>query len=76
MSQDARKEELKALFCGKLVQVTLSDSRVLRGKLECFDNGQNVILGDSTQINDGANTSLGFVMLPGSHIKRIDLEES
>lgn len=73
--QESRKVQLRELLLGKTVHVTLSDDRVIKGRLDCFDGGKNVILSESCQLSkDNSTTQLGYVMLPGHHIKEMELE--
>ena len=72
---ESRKLQLRELLLGKTVHVTLSDDRVIKGRLDCFDGGKNVILSESCQVlKNNAITQLGYVMLPGQHIKGVELE--
>jgi small nuclear ribonucleoprotein (snRNP)-like protein len=40
---ETEKNALKERFLGKLLKLTLSDNRVLLGKLECLDGDKNLI---------------------------------
>lgn len=72
---EARKAQLIQMFNGATVNVTLSDDRLIRGKLECLDSGRNLILGESFQImkDDDSKASLGYVMIPGQHVRKVEL---
>jgi small nuclear ribonucleoprotein (snRNP)-like protein len=73
-SANERKELLKQLLCGKTVRLLLDDERQIQGKLECFDKGKNIMLADTVQLHKDATLSqLGSVMIPGSHIRRVEL---
>jgi len=68
------QEKLRVTFIGKQVRITVSDGRVVKGSLECLDKNKNVILGDTVQIEpDNTESLLGFVMLPGAHIVKVEL---
>lgn len=63
-------------FIGKQVQVTLDDARVVYGKVECLDSDRNLILGNTVQRPKAADQEpvlLGYVMLPGSHIVKVEM---
>ncbi len=55
-----------------VVRVTLSDGRVVEGKLQCFDNLGNMILGHAVQIPSATGrrvpVRLGLVLAPGDNI--------
>ena len=70
------KQQLKDKFGGKTIRVTLSDQRVVKGRLECLDNGKNLILGDAYQVEqDSKQYFIGYAMLPGHHIVNVEMEE-
>eukprot|EP00041_Stephanoeca_diplocostata_P026049 m.694353 g.694353 ORF g.694353 m.694353 type:complete len:487 (-) comp22881_c0_seq1:3308-4768(-) len=77
------RKQLEGLL-GRQLRVTLSDGRLIYGKLLCTDRDRNLVLGDSdeynkcsgTEIGDGDAASsgyefrrrIGLVMVPGAHI--------
>ena len=71
-SDNSRKEQLVAKFKGQTVRVTLSDERVVVGRLECFDSGKNIILGDTVQVMSDGPMHMGYIMLPGNHVRRLE----
>lgn len=68
-------ERVKALL-DKVMQVELSDGRLVEGHLECFDKLGNMILGDAYEVRDKNGSSrsrfaLGLVLAPSSAIAAI-----
>jgi small nuclear ribonucleoprotein (snRNP)-like protein len=55
--------ELLASLLGSRVRVTLSDGRVMDGSFECVDSSLNVIVRDR---------DLGWVMVPGPHVAKVE----
>lgn len=68
---------LQDKFIGKKLQVTLDDNRVVKGFMECVDSDRNMILGETTQIQNQAGEKnevyLGYVMLPGDHVRKVEI---
>ena len=74
MSDEDEKQRLIHLLSGKVVRVTLSDNRMVQGKLECLDRDKNVILGEAVQCDSTLlNAYMGFIMLPGPQITKVEL---
>lgn len=56
-----------------VVQVELTDGRVVEGHLECFDKPGNIILGDAYEVRgkngkERARFALGLVLAPASAV--------
>ena len=59
----------------RTVRVTVSDDRIVVGKLICVDNFGNLIVED-TIIHDAVGTqNLPSVMVPGKHIVKLEVSQ-
>jgi small nuclear ribonucleoprotein (snRNP)-like protein len=58
-----RGGDLLASLLGSRVRVTLSDGRVVDGSFDCVDSSLNVIVRDR---------DLGWVMVPGPHVAKVE----
>ena len=47
--EDPRITEFKKQFVDKVIKITLTDKRVLYGKLSCIDKQKNIVLADSIE---------------------------
>lgn len=62
----------------RVLRVTLSDGRVVQGRLECFDNLGNFILAHAIQVPREAGVApvtLGLVLAPGKHVVAVAVRE-
>ena len=57
----------------RTVRVTISDDRVVVGKLICIDNYGNLIVENSTIHNTDGHQSISNVMVPGKHIVKLEI---
>lgn len=70
-----------AKYLRKHLKVTLSDGRVIVGFFLCTDSDMNLILGDSSEFEVSSTSEdgklekrrhVGSVMVPGSHIVKVE----
>ena len=71
---------LERRLLGAWVRVTLSDGRAVVGTLDAVDSDRNVVLSSAAQTNagpgGGARIQLGYAMVPGSAIVRVEVGET
>lgn len=51
---------------GKVIKVSITDGRVVKGQLQCIDNSLNLIITDTLSLPE--QQKLGPIMVPGEHI--------
>ena len=69
----ARAQEL----LGSQLRVTLSDGRVLLGRLHCLDWKQNILLRDTAEVAQAGSPgrkALGLVAVEARHVTRYEVE--
>ena len=65
---------LKDLLNRKLI-VTISDTRQFEGVMMCTDSNGTVILSDSIETRLGRRREVGLIVVPGKHIKRVQIRD-
>lgn len=88
---DERKRQLIEKYSGTTIRITMDDARIVKGKLECLDKDQNLILSDcylvsslstaaeeheESKSNEKQNQFLGFAMVPGPHVTKVEMKMS
>ncbi len=76
----AAREAAVAVYLDKGLRVTLSDGRLVTGRLNCFDAQRNLIVHDAivtvpaTATAPAITNSLYQVLVPGKHVIKIEVE--
>ena len=81
-ADDNGREEARAWLrgmLGEILEIKISDGRIIRGEFMCTDNAKNIILNVSKEFKPNDIQFLnpkmiGMVMIPGEHIVHIKLK--
>lgn len=75
-----KKQQLASLL-DKSWRIQISDNRVFTGVAKCLDMDLNIILTHTIEskpteeLSEKKTRNVGMVMIPGRHIKRIEVED-
>ncbi|VDD97200.1 unnamed protein product [Enterobius vermicularis] len=74
MAEKSEENRLKG-WLGKILQIELTDNRIIVGRFVCTDNAPNVILSRCKESWKGESEfrDIGLVMIAGKHIRSIHL---
>ena len=78
MSESSVVERVKGMM-GRQLRVHLTDGRVVMGLFDCVDKQGNVILDRALEWKSLAELeterSVGYVLVPGKHIVKAEIED-
>ena len=78
VEENKEREWLQSQMLGKVVRATLTDGRVIIGKVACIDHLGNIVLFESDEFIPSLALSryLSSIIIPDRHISQLELQHS